>query len=55
MDLRSSPKRFVPVSKSRRISTFHLLPIRVSVVSTGQAGSFFAADNVFIGCSSMQL
>lgn len=37
----SSPKRLVPVIRSRRINTFHLSPIRVRVVSTGQAGSSF--------------
>lgn len=39
----SSPNRFVPGSKSRRINTFHLSLMRVSVVSTGQAGKVFAA------------
>ena len=34
-------ERFVPGIKSRRISTFHLSPMRVSVVSTGQAGNAF--------------
>ena len=38
-DFFSSPNRFVPGIRSRRISTFHLSPMRVSVVSTGQAGS----------------
>ena len=38
-DFLSSPKRFVPGSKSRRINTFHLSPIKVKVVSTGQAGN----------------
>lgn len=37
-----SPKRFVPGSRSRRINTFHLLPIRANVISTGQAGNGFA-------------
>lgn len=37
----SSPKRFVPGIKSLNIRTFHLSPINVKVVSTGQAGSSF--------------
>lgn len=37
----SSPNRIVPVSKSRKIKTVHLSPIRVNVVSTGQSGSSF--------------
>lgn len=41
MDFFSSPKRFVPGSKSRRINTFHLSPMSVKVVSTGQAGNSF--------------
>ena len=36
-------ERFVPGIRSRRINTFHLSPMRVSVVSTGQAGSSFFA------------
>ena len=40
-DFFSSPKRFVPGSRSRRIRTFHLSPINARVVSTGQAGSTF--------------
>ena len=43
MDFFNSPKRFVPGIRSRRMSTFHLSLISVSVVSTGQAGSSFAA------------
>ena len=39
MDFFNSPNRFVPDNRSRRISTFHLSLISVSVVSTGQAGS----------------
>lgn len=35
----SSPNRFVPGSRSRRINTFHLSPIMESVISTGQAGN----------------
>ena len=42
-DFFSSPNRFVPGIKSLRISTFHLSPISVKVVSTGQAGSSFFA------------
>ena len=42
MDFFNSPNRLVPVIKSRRIRTFHLSPINMSVVSTGQAGSSFA-------------
>ena len=38
MDFFNSPKRFVPGSKSRKINTFHLSPINVKVVSTGNAG-----------------
>ena len=41
MDFFSSPNRLVPGSRSRRISTFHLSPMRDRVVSTGQAGSSF--------------
>ncbi len=36
-DFFSSPNRFVPGIKSLRISTFHLSPISVKVVSTGRA------------------
>ena len=38
MDFFNSPNRFVPGSKSRIMSTFHLSLMSVSVVSTGQAG-----------------
>lgn len=38
MERRSSPKRLVPVRRSRTISTSHLLPMGVSVVSMGQEG-----------------
>ena len=44
MDLRSSPNRLVPVSRSRRMSTFHLSLMRVRVVYTGQAGRLGAVD-----------
>ena len=43
MDFFNSPNRFVPGSKSRIMSTFHLSLMRVSVVSTGQAGRTFAS------------
>ena len=48
-DFFSWPKRFLPGIKSRRISTFHLSPISVSVVSTGQAGSSFFRFGSCIG------
>jgi len=35
----SSPKRFVLLFKSRKIRTFHLSPISISVVYTGRSGS----------------
>ena len=38
-DFLSSPKRFVPSIRSRRIKTFHLSPISIDVVSTGHAGN----------------
>lgn len=39
----NSPNLFAPGIKSRRIRTFHLLPINISAVSTGQDGnSLFA-------------
>ena len=41
IDFFSSPKRFVPGIRSLKIKTFHLSPIKLSVVSTGQAGSSF--------------
>ena len=49
-DFFSSPKRFVQVSKSRSIKTFHLSPMRVRVVSTGQAGSsaFLLISLIFV-------
>lgn len=50
-DFFSSPKRFVPGIRSRRINTFHLSPMRVSVVSTGQAGSSFFAFASIISIS----
>ena len=37
----NSPKRLVPVSKSRMISTFHLFHISFSNTATGQGGNFF--------------
>ena len=43
MDFFNSPNRFVPDSKSRIMSTFHLSLMSVSVVSTGQAGKAFAS------------
>ena len=43
-DFFNSPKRFVPVSKSRTIRTFHLSPININVVSTGQGGNFSFND-----------
>ena len=55
MDFLSSPKRFVPGIRSRRISTFHLSPIKVSVVSTGQAGnSFFPVFSLIYNSGSGQ-
>ena len=52
MDFFSSPKRFVPGSKSRRISTFHLSPMSVKVVSPGQAGnSFFTVCHAILPAS----
>lgn len=50
----SSPNRFVPVSKSRKIKTFHLSPIKVNVVSTGQAGNSFTAFDSLIMITSTQ-
>ena len=48
-DFFSSPNRLVPGIRSRRISTFHLSPMRVSVVSTGQAGSsVFAFTSIIL-------
>jgi len=53
MDFFSSPNRMVPwSSRSRKIRTFHLSLIRVSVVSTGQGGrsaretGVFSADDI---------
>lgn len=43
MDFFNSPNRFVPGSKSRIMSTFHLSLMSVSVVSTGQAGKILAS------------
>ena len=43
MDFFNSPNRFVPDSKSRIMSTFHLSLMSVSVVSTGQAGKILAS------------
>ena len=42
-DFFNSPKRLVPVNKSRRINTFQRFEISPSVVSTGQMGSSFPA------------
>ena len=50
IDFFNSPKRFVPDNRSRRIKTFHLSPIKVKVVSTGQAGNSFVICCVLI-CS----
>src|SRR5699024_10872649 len=41
MDFFNSPNLFVPGKRSLRISTFHLSPISISVVSTGHAGNSF--------------
>lgn len=43
IDFFNSPNLFVPGSKSRIMSTFHLSLISVSVVSTGQAGKVLAS------------
>ena len=51
MDFFYSPKRFVPESKSLRIKTFHLSPISINVVSTGQAGSSLTEFCSFITAS----
>lgn len=49
-----SPNRFFPENKSRRISTFHLSPIKVNVVSTGHAGNFFTNFSSATSMSSMR-
>lgn len=54
IDFFSSPNRFVPVSKSRKIKTFHLSPIKVNVVSTGQAGNSFTVFDSLIMITSTQ-
>lgn len=45
MDFLSSPNRLVPGIRSRRISTFHLSPMSISVVSTGRAGKLWFCTN----------
>ena len=47
-DFFNSPNLFVPVSRSRKIKTFHLSPIKDKVVSTGQAGNSFTVFCVLI-------
>ena len=42
MDFFNSPKRLVPGIRSRRIRTFHLSPMSIRVVSTGQEGKSLA-------------
>ena len=44
----NSPKRLVPVNKSRIIRIFHLLPINLSSTATGHGGKFFFVIILFI-------
>ena len=46
-DRMSSLNRFVPVSKSRMMRTFHLSPISCKVISTGQSGIFIALSILY--------